>query len=395
MRREQHRAASAARRRAEAPAAAPAAPAAAGSSGARLPEAEAAARLGIDPEAGIVEGAGGAGQPEPPARVDTLDADDVARVELDRGLGRHAERPAEIPARGWWAVLRRVWREASGDQVPMVAASCGFYALLALFPAISVLISLYGLLADPARIEDQLQALRDVLPGEAYGLIAAQVHQLAAAGATQLSWRLALGLLVALYSATSGTKAILTALNVAYEENQKRSFLRFNLVAALFTLGGLLGVTVALAIIVGVPAVLNLAWLGTVEAVAVRVLSALLLLGFVTLGLAVLYRYGPSRREPRWRWVTPGSVVASALWLLASFLFSFYVGNFGSYDATYGSLGAVVVTLLWFYISAFVVLLGAELNAELELQTRRDTTSGPGLPMGERGAFVADHVALG
>jgi membrane protein len=193
----------------------------------------------------------------------------------------------------------------------------------------------------------------------------------------------------------AGTKAMLTALNVAYEELEKRSFLRFNLEAFLFTLGGLFGVVLALTIIVGLPAVLNLVlwWLGPLMAVAIRAASFLLLLAFVMLALAVLYRYGPSRAEAEWHWVTPGSILAALLWFAASLLFSFYVSNFSSYDAAYGSLGAVIVALMWFYISAFAVMLGAELNAELELQTRRDTTTGPIKPMGERGAFVADHVA--
>jgi membrane protein len=318
-----------------------------------------------------------------------------ARLADDPALGRQAATPTQIPPPGWRAVLGRVWREASGDQIPMVAASCGFYALLALFPGISFLISLYGLLLDPVRVERQLQAVRDVVPAEAFDLIAAQVHKLAAAGSTKLTWGLALSLLVALWSCMSGTKALLTSLNIAYEEQEKRSFLRYNLQALLFTLGGVVGVTLALAIIVGVPAVLNLTWLGTGEALAVRVISFLLLLGFVMLGLAVLYRFGPSREEPRWHWVTPGSVAAAVVWVVASLLFSFYVGTLGSYDATYGPLGAVVVMLMWFWISAFVVLLGAELNAELELQTKRDTTTGPDRPMGERGAFAADHVAVG
>jgi membrane protein len=193
----------------------------------------------------------------------------------------------------------------------------------------------------------------------------------------------------------AGTKSMLTALNVAYEETEKRSFLRFNLESFLFTLGGLFGVLLALTIIVGLPAVLNLVlwWLGPLTAVAIRVASFLLLLAFVMLALAVLYRYGPSRAEAEWHWVTPGSILAALLWFAASLLFSFYVSNFSSYDAAYGSLGAVIVALMWFYISAFAVMLGAELNAELELQTRRDTTTGPIKPMGERGAFVADHVA--
>ena len=284
-------------------------------------------------------------------------------------------------------------REAISDEVGMAAASCGFYALLALFPAISVAISLYGLVADPISVEGQLEAVRGVLPASAYDLIAARVHDLASAGQTKLSWGLALSLVVALWSAMNGTKAIFAALNVAYEEREKRSILHLNLVALLFTLGGIVGVVLALAVIVVVPAALAFTWLGPLAAAAVRACSFALLLGFVVLGLALLYRFAPSRADAKWRWITPGSSLAAGLWLAASLAFSFYVSNFGAYDAAYGALGGVVVALLWFYLSAYAVILGAELNAELELQTRLDTTTPPERPMGERGAFVADHVA--
>jgi membrane protein len=248
---------------------------------------------------------------------------------------------------------------------------------------------------DPITVNDQLEGARDMLPASTYDLIAARVHELAAAGRTKLSWGLALSLLVALWSAMSGTKAIISALNVAYEEREKRSLLRLNLVALLFTLGGMVGVVLALTVIVVVPTALAFSWLGPLATAAVRACSFALLLGFVMLGLAFLYRFAPSRADAKWRWVTPGSLLAAALWLAASLAFSFYVSNFGSYDTYYGTLGGVVVALLWFYISAYAVILGAELNAELELQTRRDTTTDPVRPMGERGAFVADHVAAG
>jgi membrane protein len=333
-------------------------------------------------------------QQEP--RDDVLGPDEVGRFSAeDKAQGRHAGRPGEIPPRGWWAVLRRVVREATSDEVGMAAASCGFYAMLALFPAISVSISLYGLVADPAAIEDQLAGLRDVLPASTYQLIAGRVHDLAAVGPTRLSWGLAVSLPVALWSAMNGTKAIIRALNVAYEERERRGFLRFNLVALLFTLGGILGVVLALTVIVLVPAALSFSWLGPLATIAVRVCSFGVLLGSVVLGVALLYRFGPSRANAKWRWITPGSLVTAGLWLAASLAFSFYVSNFGSYDAAYGTLGGVVVALLWFWISAYAVILGAELNAELELQTRRDTTTEPVRPMGERGAFVADHVAEG
>lgn len=311
----------------------------------------------------------------------------------DHALGRTADRPGRIPLAGWWAVLWRVWREASSDHLPMVAASCAFYALLALFPALSVLISLYGLALDPSGVESQLAVVAGVLPATTYQMIAQRVHDLASTGQTRLGWRLAFSLMFALWTATAGTKAMMTALNMTYEEKEKRGFLRFTATAVALTLLGLVGISLALSIIVGLPAVLSFAWLGPLANLALQLVSWALLLGFLMLGLAMLYRFGPSRAEAKWRWITPGSLLVAVLWLAASLLFSFYVANFASYDVTYGSLGAVVVALMWFYISAFVVLLGAELNAELELQTWRDTTDGSPQPMGERGAFVADHVA--
>lgn len=335
-----------------------------------------------------------------PARSDVLGPGEVSRPEhheqvvAARNIGLEARRPGEIPPRGWWQVLRRVWGEAFSDRISIMAAGCAFYALLALFPAISVLISLYGLWFDPTALEAQLEGARTLLPATAYDLVAQRVHALAAKGTTTLTWGVALGVLFALWSASAGTKALIVSLNAAYEEKEKRSLVRYQLTALLFTLCGVVGVAVALAVIVGLPALLQLGWLGPMAQLATSAVSYLLLVGFIMLGLALLYRFAPSRREAHWRWVTPGSAVAAGLWLLASFLFSFYVANFASYDSMYGSLGAVVAALFWFYISAFVVMLGAELNAELELQTKRDTTAGRERPMGQRGAYVADHVAI-
>lgn len=329
--------------------------------------------------------------PSEASRGDVAGAGGLAR---DAGLGQEASTPGEIPPRGWWQVLGRVWRETISDQMSMAAASCAFYATLALFPAISVLISLYGLAFNPTALQYQLEVVRDVLPPAAYELVSQRLRDLVDKPATALSWGVALGLLVALWSASAGTRSLMVALNVAYEEEEKRGLIRYYLTALLFTLCGIVGVAVALGLIVGLPALLQLETLGPAGRAMARVVSYLVLLGSVVVGLALLYRYAPSRREAAWRWITPGSALAAILWLAASILFSLYVSWFGSYDATYGSLGAVAVLLLWFYLSALVVLLGAELNAELELQTRRDTTSGPERPMGRRGAFVADHVAV-
>lgn len=328
-----------------------------------------------------------------PDRRDVADEPRRPPTAEDLAAGRKAHRPGDIPARGWWQVLRRVVREAIDDSLTLVAASCAFYAILALFPAITVLVSLYGLLLDPAGVERQLAAVRDVVPASVYDLLAGRVHELVTSADRKLGWSLVVGTLLALWSSMAGTKAIMTALNVCYEEDEARGFFTFNLVAFLFTLGGIAGISLALSIIVGVPAVLSFGFLGTWAAVALRVLSWALLAAFLVLGLALLYRYGPSRQTVKWRWVTPGSILVALLWLATSAAFSFYVANFASYDVTYGSLGTAIVVLMWLYVSALVVLLGAELNGELELQTDRDTTSGHSRPMGDRGAFVADHVA--
>ncbi|NJM92193.1 MAG: YihY/virulence factor BrkB family protein [Rhodospirillaceae bacterium] len=219
-----------------------------------------------------------------------------------------------------------------------------------------------------------------------------RLRDLTASSSAPLGWGLVIGLGVALWSATASTKAMLSALNICYRESEKRGIFHFQALSLAFTLAGIVGVIVALAIIVGVPAVVSFNWLGPLGQLALRLVSWTLLAGFIMVAMAALYRYGPSRREARWRWITPGSLLVAVLWLLSSAAFSFYVANFGAYNATYGSLGAAVVLALWFYITAFVVLLGALLNAELELQTAHDTTVAPVKPMGSRGAFVADHM---
>lgn len=311
----------------------------------------------------------------------------------DAGRDRWAARPAEIPWRGWRAVVRRVWDQVQKDNLSLIAAGCAFFALVALFPALSVTVSVYGLLLDPETAVGQLEAVRGLLPAEGYQLIDGRVREITGKGEARLGWGLALGLAVALWSSTASTKATMDALNICYREVEKRSFLRYQMVALAFTLSGIVGVILALSTIVGVPAVLSFNWLGPWAALALQLVSWTLLGAFIVVAMAVLYRFGPSRRAARWRWITPGSLLVAVLWLLCSAAFSFYVANFGAYDATYGSLGAAVVLALWFYISALVVLLGAELNAELELQTARDTTIAPVKPMGSRGAYVADHVA--
>ena len=311
-------------------------------------------------------------------------------ASFDRG--RSADRPSDLPARGWRDILWRVWTQIGEDNVSIVAAGVAFYVMLALFPAITAFVSLFGLIADPAQVQAQFENLRGVIPDDGWRILNDQLTAVASARPGKLGISALVALVLALWSAGAGVRAMMTALNIAYHEREKRNFLRFYGTAFLFTIGiALLGI-ISLGVIVIVPVLLNLVDLGGITQMVVKLVPWLVLAGFVVVALGVLYRYGASRHEPKTRWVSWGAILATVLWIGASLLFTIYVANFGSYNETYGALGAVVVLLFWLWISAFIVLLGAELNAEMEHQTERDTTVGRPKPRGERGAYVADHV---
>jgi len=329
----------------------------------------------------------------PKQRGDMISAATISRESQAAGLGRLASRPVDIPWSGWKRVIIRTAREVITDRMSLCAAGCAFYATLALFPAISMLISIYGLVFDLQTVGPQLAVLQDLLPPSAFHLIADRVQMLVSKPAGTLTFSLALSILIALWSASTGTKSILGALNLAYEERESRGFIQFQLTALGMTLGGILAAVIGLAALVLLPVLERFVGVSAYAALIARISSLAALVVFVLLALSLLYRFGPSRRSAGWHWVTPGSVLATLLWLVASTLFSFYVQHLASYDATYGPLGAVVGVMMWFYVSALAVLVGAELNAELELQTTMDTTKGPDQPIGARGAYVADHVA--
>jgi membrane protein len=310
-------------------------------------------------------------------------------------FGRDATRPRHIPARGWWQVVQRVISESSRDNLSVVAAGCAFYALFAIFPALSALISLYGLAADPANVDQNFGMLAYVLPQQAYDIFIEQIRRVAEAPSQTLGWSLVLSLGLALWSANAGAQAMFAVLNIAYEEPERRSLFKFYLSAFTFTLVGILGGLVMLIAIVYVPILFAFVGFSSEFELFVRIARWPFLALFVLFLLALLYRFGPCRRSAKWRWVSVGSLFAMTVWLLASATFSIYVSNFANYDKTYGSLGAVIILLFWLYISFYIMLLGAEINAELELQTAEDTTVGRPKPMGRRGAFVADHVAGG
>ncbi len=307
------------------------------------------------------------------------------------GVG--AETPAEIPPRGWWQVLKRVTADFSSHRILAEAAGVTFYALLGLFPALAALVSLYGLFADPASIEQQVAALNGVVPGGGMQIVSGQLHSLASQGHQALGLGLIVGLAIALWSANQGIKALFDSLNVVYNETEKRSFLRLTAITLGFTLGIIVFLIVALTGVVVIPIVLQFIGLQSVTAVVLRFARWPVMLVLIALFLAVIYRYGPSREHARWQWVSWGSAFAAIAWIVASLLFAWYVAGFGNYNKTYGTLGAAVGFMTWIWLSAAIVLLGGALNAELEAQTARDTTTGAPLPRGARGAVKADEVA--
>jgi membrane protein len=313
-------------------------------------------------------------------------------ANLQPGRGRYAEKPTQLPWPGWKDILWRLYEEFTADRVTLIAAGATFYLLLALFPALAAFVSVYGFVADPVTIADHIAFLGGVLPSGGVDLIRAQLQTLAAQNSAALSFGFVFGLLFALWSANNGIKTLFEALNIAYEEDEKRSFIQLNLVSFVFTLGAIV-IGILFIVSVGVvPAVLAFVGLNGAEELLISLLRWPVLIIVSTLAISVLYRYGPSRERAQWSWVTWGSALAAMLWLVASLLFSWYLSNFADYNATYGSLGAVIGFMMWTWISLVILLAGAELNAEMEHQTAYDTTTGVPRPMGMRGATMADTL---
>lgn len=317
----------------------------------------------------------------------------MAHAQADHG--RYAERPRDFTRTAWGDVLRRVKASMSEDNLSLVAAGAAFYGLLAIFPALAALVAVYGLFTDPATVADQMDRVAEVIPEEARMIIGTQLERVASAGGTALSLGAAASFLLALWSASKGVKSLMIALNIVYNEKEERGFIKLNATALLLTLVVLAFVLVALIAVAVLPAIVGMLGLPPLVETLARWLRWPLL-GAIAVGiLAVLYRYAPCRRRPEWGWVVWGAIAATVLWLIGSALFSLYVSNFGSYNETFGSVAAVIVLMMWFFLSAFFVLLGGELNAELEHQTVRDTTTGERRPLGKRGAHMADTVGEG
>jgi membrane protein len=306
--------------------------------------------------------------------------------------GRNASRPREIPKPGWREIFGRVKTSITDDHVSIVAAGVAFFGLLAIFPAIAAFVSIAGLILDPATVQDQLATVSGALPPEAAEIIESQARDVASGG-SGIGLAAAGGILISLYSASKGMKSLMEGMNIAYGEDEDRGLIALNVTALALTLFLILGVLIAIILVLAAPAVLGFLNLPQ-PADSLITWGRWPLLAILTiLGLSVVYRYGPSREDPEWRWVSAGAVLATVIWLVGSVALSIYVRNFGGYNETYGALGGVIILLLWLWLSGFVVLLGAELNAEVEHQTAKDTTTGKPRPKGARGARMADSVA--
>jgi membrane protein len=319
--------------------------------------------------------------------------DRVVRKTTDgEAPGVQAGKPTEIPAAGWWQVAKRGWKEASEDQVPLLGAGVAFFGFLSLFPALAAFTLVYGLVADPATVASQTETLAASLPPEARTLLVGQLQQLTSTPQQSLGWGLALAIVLALWSASGGVGNLVTAINIAYDEPKKRGFVAEKLLALGLTIGAVVFLALVVALVAGVPLVLGFLDVNGPLRWVVEVVRWLLIALLVMVALAVLYRLAPDRDAPKFRWVSAGAAVATVLWLVASAAFSLYVTLFGNYAKTYGALAGVVLLMLWLWLTSYAILLGAEINAESEEQTVRDTTRGPERPLGSRGAVKADSL---
>jgi membrane protein len=314
----------------------------------------------------------------------------VALEQEDRG--RFAKTPSEIPARGWKDILLRVCGNISEHRILALAAGMTYYSLLAIFPALAALVAIYGLFSDPGSIAKHLDQVSGFVPGGAIDVARDQLTRVASKGHQTLGLTFVIGLVISLWSANAAMKSLFDTLNIVYGEREKRGIVKLNMVSLSFTVAGIAFVLAALGAVVVVPVVLSFIGLSNAADLLIRIARWPAMFIAVGLALALIYRFGPSREAPRWRWITWGSAAATVLWLGASALFSWYAASFGKFNETYGSLGAVIGFMTWLWISAIVILLGAELDAEMEHQTVRDTTTGSEKPMGTRGARMADTV---
>jgi membrane protein len=306
--------------------------------------------------------------------------------------GVHAEKPTQIPWAGWKQILKRAWAENKADNMPIIAGGVAFFGFLSAFPALLATISIYGLVASPETVAQQVNDLSAQLPQDAAGVIGTQLKSIVDNSGGALSVGLVVSILGALWSASGGVNNLITAINLAYDEVEARGTIKLRALSLGLTLGAILFVLITFSLVAVVPSLIQALPLGIVGTILAQVLRWGLLLAVFAGSLAVLYRVAPDRDAPKLRWVSLGSVIVTVIWVIVSLGFAIYVDKFGSYDKTYGTIAGVIVLMLWLYLTCFLVLLGAEINSEAEHQTAHDTTEGPPRPMGERDATMADEL---
>jgi len=317
---------------------------------------------------------------------------DVARELCQRGHGRRARSPFGIPWAGWKDILSRTYERSNDDRLLATAAGVVFFGLLAVFPAVTALVSSYGLFADPSTIGANLQRLALMLPEGSFQVVQDQIARVLDKGSVALGWTFLFGLTFAIWSANAGVKAVIDALNVVYQEREKRSFIRLNLLSLTFTIGGIAALLLMVSAVVAFPLAFEHLGLPPDSQLIVSLARWPLMFVLLVAALGTLYRFGPSRQPARWQWLGVGTLAAALLWIAGSSVLSWYLSNFGNYNATYGSLGAAIGLMIWMWMSAIIVLFGAELNSEIEHQTAVDPTVGHPRPMGSRGATLADTL---
>ena len=325
------------------------------------------------------------------------EADKAAPQEMhEPGRGRHATAPKQIPARGWSDILRRTFQQLGEDNLSIVAAGMAFYAFTAMVPALAAVVAVYALVNDPATVTEHIESMAHLLPEQTRPILHDQLARLTADNESA-GWGAASGIGLAVLGAMKAMSALITGLNIAYDEEEKRGMVKLYLTAFALTLASVLGAILVIGLVAAAPALLRAVSVDATAGLIVSILRWPLVAALFAFSLSVVYRYAASRDRPRWRWVSWGASAATLLWLLGSAAFSLYLSKFGDYEGTYGSLGAIVAFLMWLFLTSYVILLGAELDAEMERQTVRDTTDDPEKPLGQRGAHAADTVgaALG
>lgn len=317
---------------------------------------------------------------------------EVERGKNESDRGRNAETPKEIPAKGWKDTLMRVKKEVSDDKVSMLAASMSYYALLACVPALTSMVLLYAWFSNPAEISRHIAEISRFLPSEAEEILRGQLTALSSKAPSTLGLSAIGSLLFSLWSASKGSTSVIEAMNIIYGEKECRGFFKRTAMALGFTLLGTVLSLVAIVVVVAMPAITAAFNFGPMFETLGNIAGWFTLLLIFSFYLSCVYRFGPCRQKAKWKWVSRGSIIASILWALTSLLFSWYAASFGDFNKTYGSLGAVVVLMTWFWLSGYIILLGGEINSELEHQTKKDTTTGQSKPMGTRGARMADTI---